>query len=240
MSGASRRGEAGVQAGGPDMEPEQRDTGEGDPDRNAEPGDPGQAAGAVIGLYQRHAAAFLAARTTRLVEKAWLDRFLDIAGRGAAILDVGCGSGVPIAAYMAGRGARVTGVDSSPALLAAFAGNVPGATAILSDMRSIRLEQRFAGVLAWDSLFHLTRDDQRAMLARLAAHAAPGAALMFNSGPADGIAIGAFEGEPLFHASLDPGAYRALLASHGFSVIAHRADDADCGGRTVWLFGREG
>jgi hypothetical protein len=63
---------------------------------------------------------------------------------------------------------------------------------------------------------------------------------MFNSGPADGIAIGAFEGEPLFHASLDPGAYRALLASHGFSVIAHRADDADCGGRTVWLFGREG
>jgi hypothetical protein len=78
------------------------------------------------------------------------------------------------------------------------------------------------------------------MLARLAAHAAPGAALMFNSGPADGIAIGAFEGEPLFHASLDPGAYRALLASHGFSVIAHRADDADCGGRTVWLFGREG
>lgn len=202
--------------------------------------DPERAAGAVIGLYRRHAEAFMAARSTALVEKAWLDRFLEIAGTGAAILDVGCGSGVPIAAYLVGRGARVIGVDSSPELLAAFARNVPGGEAILCDMRKLGLRRQFRGVLAWDSLFHLTQADQRAVLPRLAALAAPGGALMFNSGPADGVAIGTFEGEPLFHASLDPGAYRALLARTGFSLVAHQANDADCGGRTVWLWRKDG
>lgn len=201
--------------------------------------DPEQAAGAVIGLYRRHAAAFMAARCTALVEKAWLDRFLEIAGQDASILDVGCGSGMPLAAHLAGRGARVTGVDSSPELLAAFARNVPGGEAILCDMRALRFGRQFQGVLAWDSLFHLTQADQRAMLPRLAAHAAPGAALMFNSGPADGIAIGQFGGEPLFHASLAPEAYRDLLRREGFTLVAHRASDPDCGGRTVWLFRKD-
>lgn len=199
---------------------------------------PEAAADAVIGLYQRHAAAFMAARSTRLAEKAWLDRFLELAGPGSAILDVGCGSGAPVATYMNGCGAHVTGVDSSPELLAAFARNVPDGVAVLSDMRALALGRQFAGVLAWDSLFHLPQTDQRRVLPLLAAHAAPGAALMFNSGPADGIAIGTFEGEPLFHASLAPDTYRALLHAHGFALVAHKVHDADCGGRTVWLFRR--
>lgn len=112
-------------------------------------GDPEQAAAAVVGLCRRHAAAFIEARSTTLVERAWLDRFLEVAGEAAAILDVGGGSGLPLAAHMAGRGAQVTGVDSSPELLTAFARNVPGGTAILCDMRKLELDRQFAGVLAW-------------------------------------------------------------------------------------------
>jgi hypothetical protein len=66
-------------------------------------------------------------------------------------------------------------------------------------------------------------------------HAAPRAALMFTSGPAHGEVIGAFEGEPLYHASLDPDEYRALLMAHGFRVVRHVADDPACNGHTIWL-----
>ena len=58
---------------------------------------------------------------------------------------------------------------------------------------------------------------------------------MFTSGPAAAVAIGEFEGEPLYHASLDPEEYRALLSENGFEVLRHVAEDPSCGGATVWL-----
>jgi hypothetical protein len=66
-------------------------------------------------------------------------------------------------------------------------------------------------------------------------HARPGAPLLFTSGPAFGEAVGTFQGELLYHASLGPGEYRLLLGRHGFDVVAHAAEDPGCGGRTVWL-----
>lgn len=73
------------------------------------------------------------------------------------------------------------------------------------------------------------------MFARFAAHARPGAPLMFTSGPARGEAIGGYCGEPLYHASLDPDEYRQSLESNAFSLVTFVADDPDCGHHTVWL-----
>ena len=66
-------------------------------------------------------------------------------------------------------------------------------------------------------------------------HAAPNAALMFTSGPAHGEAVGTFEGEPLYHASLAADEYRCLLGRNGFDVVQHVVEDPACGGHTVWL-----
>lgn len=60
-------------------------------------------------------------------------------------------------------------------------------------------------------------------------------ALMFTSGPEQAIAMGSFEGEPLYHASLSNEEYRALLTKSGFSIIRQRNADPHCNGHTVWL-----
>ncbi len=169
------------------------------------------------------------------MERDWLARFLLPVAPGAAILDLGCGMGEPIAKHLIERGFAVTGVDSAPTLIALCRDRFPAQEWIAADMRGLSLSRRFAGILAWDSFFHLFQDDQRAMFPIFAHHAAHGAPLMFTSGPAHGIAMGTFEGEPLFHASLAPEEYRSLFAAHGFAMLDHRADDPDCGGHTVWL-----
>ncbi len=193
-------------------------------------------AGRIVGLYRRHAATWAAARGTRLgAEQAWLTDFCAALPPGGRVLDLGCGPGRPIAAHVAGLGHPVTGVDSSPEMMAMAREALPAQEWILADMRGLALGRRFDGVLAWDSFFHLRQDDQRAMFPVFAAHAAPGAALMFTSGPARGIAMGTLGGEPLFHASLAPEEYRTLLAATGFSVLRHVAEDPACGGHTVWL-----
>lgn len=102
-------------------------------------------------------------------------------------------------------------------------------------MRTLSLGSVFSGIIAWDSFFHLCHDDQRRMFPIFRKHAAPRAALMFTSGPSHGEAIGSYQGEPLYHASLDGAEYRALLDAHGFEVVAHVIEDPTCGRHTIWL-----
>ena len=66
-------------------------------------------------------------------------------------------------------------------------------------------------------------------------HSQPGAALMVTSGPAQGVAMGVYAGEPLYHASLAPDEYRALLEVNDFSLVEHAVEDPNCGGHTIWL-----
>ena len=189
----------------------------------------------IIELYERHAADFDRDRGRTLQEKPWLDRFLAYVPAAATVLDLGCGMGEPIAAYILNSGRELTGVDSAPSLIRIARTRFPQAEWIVGDMRRLALPRRFAGIVAWDSFFHLHADDQRAMFARFADHAQPGAPLLFTSGSSEGEAVGTYRGEPLYHASLDSSEYEALLRANGFEVRAHVVDDPQCGGHTVWL-----
>lgn len=191
----------------------------------------------IIDLYERHAERWVQARLSAVHfhEKAWMDRFCALMPAAATVLDCGCGAGEPIAAHLSARGYRVTGVDSSAAMIRMFRTRLPGQRAFVADMRSLSLYEQFQGILAWDSFFHLNQEDQKNMFLRFRAHAAPGAALMFTSGTFHGEAIGVLEGEPLYHASLDATEYQDLLEEHGFAVVSTVAQDENCGGRTVWL-----
>jgi SAM-dependent methyltransferase len=189
----------------------------------------------MIGLYERHAREFDRDRSRSLQEKAWLDRFLACVRPSGTVLDLGCGMGEPIARYIIDAGFRIVGVDSSTSLIDMGRTRFPDSEWLVADMRNLALGRRFDGILAWDSFFHLRVEEQHAMFERFAAHALPGAALMFTSGHSEGEACGSYCGEPLYHASLDPESYERLLETHGFTVHAHVVDDPGCGGHTVWL-----
>ena len=200
--------------------------------------DPAGAAADVVDLYDRRAGDWIVDRGVELTaaDRLWLDRFTAALVPGDPVLDVGCGSGRPIAAALLDRGFDVTGVDSSARLVTTAAGDLPSARFLQADMRTLDLGRTFAGLLAWHSLFHLTPEDQRVTLSRLVAHAAPRSVVMFSSGHRLGHAMGAWRGDPLYHGSLDAAEYDALLTGWGFRV-RHGvwADDG-----SVWLAWRDG
>ena len=110
----------------------------------------------IIELYQRKAAVWIESRArTRLIEKPWLDRFQALLAPCGAILDLGCGAAVPMAAYLIGLGHPVTGVDSSRAMIEACEELFPEQEWIVGDMRKLALKRQFSGIQAWDSFFHL-------------------------------------------------------------------------------------
>ena len=183
------------------------------------------AADRIIGLYQDRAADWIRDRGAALRqhegdwdEVAWLDRFCEGWPPGAPALDVGSGSGWPMGAALLARGFKVIGLDASPGLIAHARETLPKGDWRIGDMREDLPGETFHGVLAWHSLFHLTPEAQTLLLPALAARVAEGGRLMFTAGPAHGEAIGEWRGEPLYHGSLDPEAYRTLLTAAGLTV----------------------
>ena len=63
----------------------------------------------IMNLYQRHADDWDRERGRSLVEKEWLDRFLALLPLRPSILDMGCGSGEPIARYFIEKGCDCDG-----------------------------------------------------------------------------------------------------------------------------------
>jgi len=185
--------------------------------------------------YDNIATWFDQHRTRTLIEQPYLDALVQALAPGAAVLDLGCGTGEPILRYLLERGCAVTGVDASAAMIAIARTRFPGTRFLVSDMRTLALDQTFDAVIAWHSLFHLPHDDQRAMFATFARLLRPRGILMFTSGSEQGETWSDNGGALLYHASLDSAEYRRLLEEHGFQVMRHAADDAACGGATVWM-----
>lgn len=194
------------------------------------------AARAIVGLYSRHADDWSRMRDGPLNadERPHLERFAAAMPERGEVLDIGCGSGRPIAEWLIERGFRLTGVDASPALIERCRNRFPAHDWRLADMRG-DLGRRFDGVLAWYSSFHLTGEDQIGMAAVYARHLKPGGRLMFIGGSQRGVAMGEWMGELLYHASLDPAEYRAGLEAAGLVdieevVLKPREDE----GARVW------
>lgn len=191
----------------------------------------------IIDLYERRAREWVGdrAQDKAFIEKGWLDRFCALTKPDGTVLDLGCGPGKPMAAYLLSQGFNVCGVDSSPTMISLARDNFPESEWIVADMRKLDLGRTFDGVMAWDSFFHLNHNDQRRMFPIFRAHTSPGAPLLFTSGPHHGEGIGSFRGEPLYHASLAPDEYRALFAANGIATVADKMEDRDCGLHSVWL-----
>jgi SAM-dependent methyltransferase len=189
----------------------------------------------IISLYEEHAAAWDETRGRELKERQWIDAFAALVPPGGSILDLGCGSGEPVARHLIELGYRVTGLDSSPSLVAMCRERFPDHEWQVGDMRALELGRRFDGILAWYSFFHLHFDDQRAMFPRFAAHARPGTPLTFTSGPLHGEATGEWQGEPLYHASLSEEEYRELLEANDFEVLSFKPGMPVAEGPSVWL-----
>lgn len=78
---------------------------------------------------------------------------------GERVLDLGCGSG-ELTAQIAARGARVTGVDSSAAMVARACERFPDLDVRLADGEQLHVEGTFDAVFSNAALHWMTRPDE--------------------------------------------------------------------------------
>ena len=109
---------------------------------------------------------------------------------GAAVLDLGCGAGVPVTRWLADHGFAVIGVDFSARQLELTRRLVPSASFAKADLTDLDFPpESFDAVVAFYSIIHLPRTEQPALLEGIRRWLKPGGAFLATW------ALGAWEGE---------------------------------------------
>lgn len=175
--------------------------------------------------YEEFAEHFMRARKPRIgpaTVKEW-SRSLP---RGSSVLDLGCGSGMPISQALAEEGFQLYGVDASHKMIRAFRDRFPSAPAECAAVQDSALFNRtFDGVIAWGLIFLLSEDLQRIVLTKAAKAVAPGGRLLFTS--SENPVIWSDSITKRESRSLGTAVYDDLLRSAGLTVTGHTADEAE-------------
>jgi SAM-dependent methyltransferase len=145
---------------------------------------------------------------------------------GAAILDVGCGTGDPISTALVKAGFAVHGVDASPNMVAAFRERLPGVPVVCEPFETSTFHGRtFAGVLAWGLVFLLPEATQRTFVDTVARALAPGGRLLFTAPWHEGAWTDVLTDRP--SVSLGAKVYRSLISGAGLVLVAELDDEGD-------------
>ena len=143
---------------------------------------------------------------------------------GGAVLDLGCGHGVPISQALIQDGFAVYGVDASPAMAAAFHERLPRAHVACEAVEDSGLFGRtFDGVVAWGLLFLLAADAQVALIHRVASVLLPGGSFLFTAPEQACTWTDMLTGRQ--SVSLGNEGYRAVLAAAGLELLAEHQDE---------------
>jgi SAM-dependent methyltransferase len=144
--------------------------------------------------------------------------------RGAAVVDLGCGPGLPITHVLVAEGLNVFGVDAAPSFVHAFRRNLPNTPVVCEAVQdSSFFDRTFDGVLAWGLLFLLSPEDQRRLIQRIAGILVPGGRLLFTSPAERAIWNDVMTG--LASRSLGAEEYRRQLSANGLSVASEYDDE---------------
>jgi len=186
-------------------------------------------------VYEENAEAFDKQRSKELFEKKWLDCFLSHLKEGDHVLDVGCGAGDPIAAYLIDQKIKVTGLDFSNEMMKLFKSRFPQNDYYVQDMRKLNLDKKFNGIIAWNSFFHLTQEDQRSTFALFDKHLSKDGVVMMTVGPEEGEVEGHVNKKRVYHSSISPEGYKSLLKKYHFEMLEFVPEDPECNGHTILL-----
>ncbi|HJQ29913.1 MAG TPA: class I SAM-dependent methyltransferase [Rubrobacter sp.] len=119
--------------------------------------------------YDRMAERYLATKDPEdPLALAALEDLASLVPPAVAVLDLGCGAGVPVTRWLADRGFAVTGVDVSARQLELARSNVPTATFVKADMTELAFAPgTFDAVVAFHSIIHVQRTEHPALFAKI-------------------------------------------------------------------------
>lgn len=144
--------------------------------------------------------------------------------QNSVVLDLGCGSGIPVSATLANEGCELYCIDASDRLAAACRRNLPQAEVACEAVEySSFFGRNFDAVIAVGLLFLLTPDKQRQLIAKVAAVLKPGGRFLFTAPNQVCQWTDVLTGQQ--SCSLGGTEYQHLLLQNGLELVAEYQDE---------------
>lgn len=144
----------------------------------------------------------------------------------STVLDLGCGTGIPISKILIEEGMIVYGVDASPTMVKVFQQNFPNTPVICEAVEdSLFFNQKFDAIIAWGLLFLLPKEVQGMVIQKAANTLKTGGKLLFTSTAKKIDWKDAMTGE--YSISLGAQKYKELLTASGLSLIEEFEDEGE-------------
>lgn len=154
-----------------------------------------------------------------------IDAFLETLPPGSRILDLGCGTGVPITERLVQRGFEVYAIDGSARMVESVRARFPMMPVEFARLQdSAFFNTTFDAVICWGVLFHLEADEQEGVIRRVAQVLNPRGKFLFTSGEMEGVIHDEMNGVPFRSVSLGAANYARIIASAGLELLHQHYD----------------
>ena len=176
--------------------------------------------------YERMAREFMRGRGSDGVGATTVREWTRTVKPRGAVLDLGCGHGLPISEVLVDQGLDLYGVDASPSMIAEFKRRFPEAHAECSPVEVSDLFRRqFDGVVAWGLMFLLSPRAQEQLIGRIASVLVPGGRLLFTSPHQACSRTDILTGTGSVSLGVDR--YREVLAAGGLELLGEASDEGE-------------
>ncbi len=143
---------------------------------------------------------------------------------GSVILDIGCGTGIPVSKVLVDVGMKVYGIDASPTLANAFHENFPDLPITCEAAEeSAFFGRQFDGIISVGLMFLLSEEAQMVVISKASAALKPSGKFVFTATYVAHTWNDIMTDQPSI--SLGAEKYRALTAASGLSIIDEFEDE---------------
>ena len=120
----------------------------------------------------------------------YLEQMVKLLKPGAIVLDIGCGSGIPVDKYLVDRGFKVIGFDISEKQIELAKANVPEAIFEVRDMSELKEDEYKVGaIISFYAIFHTPREKHQDLFKKINSFLTQGGYILVTMG------AGEWEGE---------------------------------------------